>query len=130
MREEKEKDEIRQKELSDELRRRNSKTVSRNDSISFIHENQHSIHTSVKNENNIVNNVTNQYSKLNDGVIPSEEQEQKLRDDIDRRQKRRTRNGLDGSYVLFFLLLLVLSIILHFCYVSAKNVIILSFLHL
>lgn len=127
MREEKEKDEIQQKELSAELRRRNSRSLSQKHSITNADEESQSVYSSIVKESS--NHVESKAKPSTvDDSSSSKERDQRLRNAIDKHQKNRTVSGLDGEHILLLLLLIVLTIILAFCYTSAKNVSILLLL--
>lgn len=120
MREEKEKDEIQQKELSAELRRRNSRSLSQKHSITNADEESQSVYSIVKESSNHVESKAKPSTV--DDSSSSKERDQRLRNAIDKHQKNRTVSGLDGEHILLLLLLVVLTIILAFCYTSARNV--------
>lgn len=121
MREEKEKDEIQQKQLSAELRRRNSRSLSHKYSSTKVDEESKSLYSSIAEEDSNHFESKVKASTVDDSSS-SKERDQRLRNAIDKHQKNRIVSGLDGEYVLMLLLFIVLTLILSFCYTSSKNV--------
>lgn len=121
MREEKEKDEIQQKQLSAELRRRNSRSLSHKYSSTKVDEESKSLYSSIAEEDSNHFESKVKASTVDDSSS-SKERDQRLRNAIDKHQKNRIVSGLDGECMLMLLLFVVLTLILSFCYTSSKNV--------